>query len=164
MIFCLLHQPSFRRHLDGGAALSKSAQAHVNRCPRCRAMLQSHLAIIRHLSAMNDESLATPSFLHARVMNGVRQAAPQKDKQRMLPQWGIAALGCAAVLALALLFVPRNSPMRSASWPDIHSDIAFKTTLPANPLETEIENLRMDTVNATKALAASFMLQQDSEK
>ena len=75
---------------------------------------------------------------------------------------GIAAIAIAATLLA--LWPSRHSSQQAASWPDVHSDITFKATLPANPLEIEIENLRTDTRNATKALAANFMPESMSEK
>jgi hypothetical protein len=97
-------------------------------------------------------------------MNGLRHAEPAKDEKRVAPRWAMAIAGFGAVTVFIALMVLRDSPIQTPSWPDVHSDIAFQTTLPANPLQTEIDNLRMDTLNATKALAASFMLEPDSEK
>src|SRR4051794_29848262 len=141
MIFCLFHQPALRRHLDDGEPLSARAQSHLGHCRHCREMLRSHLAIIHHLSAKAGEPVDPPPFLHARVMNGLRERSSENQPSFAL-RWtmGIAVIVMAATL---LAFWPlRHSSQQAASWPDVHSDITFKTTLPANPLEIEIENLR----------------------
>jgi hypothetical protein len=68
------------------------------------------------------------------------------------------------ILATAIfLSLPKPVPQPPATWPDFPKRIAFKPSIPENPLETEIQNLRADTLNAAKALAASFLPQSESK-
>lgn len=161
MISCLFHQPALRRHLDDGEPLSARAQGHLNACPHCREMVASHLAIIKNLNANRRGPIETPAFLHARVMNDIRTTQPAKP--RAVLRWATAAVVIAFLAAIAVFLMKPAAP-RTASFPKIETQLAFQTLLPANPLEVEIQNLRADTLNAAKALAANFLPQTDSPK
>jgi hypothetical protein len=161
MISCFFHQPALRRHLDDGEELSSHAQSHVQACPKCREMLAAHRAIVEHLSARRNPSPATPAFLHARIMNNL-EAAPRPRNISILP-WAAASATIAILAAAIFLSLPKPPPQPAARWPDLPTRIAFKTSIPENPLAIEIENLRADTLNAAKALAASFLPDSDSK-
>jgi anti-sigma factor RsiW len=162
MISCFFHQPALRRHLDDNEPLAARAQSHLDACPRCREMVAAHLAIIKNLSANRGDSIETPPFLHARVVNDLRKTQPEKP--RAVLHWATAAAAIALVSVGIAALVTKPTPPRTASFPKIETQIAFQTSLPANPLEVEIQNLRADTLNAAKALAANFLPQTDSEK
>jgi hypothetical protein len=122
-------------------------------------MLAAHRAIIEHLSARHNQSQDTPAFLHARIMNNLEKA-PRAGNVSIL-RWAGVGVAVAILAAAIFLSVPRPAPQPTAMWPDLQTRIAFKPSIPKNPLETEIENLRADTMNAAKALAASFLLESD---
>ena len=152
MILCFFHQPALRRHLNDGGPLTPRAKAHLERCPRCREMVAAHLAIIKNLSAKREHAEGTPAFLHARVMNRIQATPTTAD--RGIPRWA-GAVAAFAIVVATLLFTPKQPTQREATL-SLPTQIAFKPTLPANPLETEIESLRADTLNAAKAVAANF--------
>jgi hypothetical protein len=162
MIACLFHQPAFRRHLDDGERLSPRANAHLSACPKCREMLAAHRAIIGHLSARRKQSPETPPFLHARIMNNL-ETTPLQQSPAMF-RWLAFGASLAAVAAVAYLMTPTRPSQQSARWPDLPTKIAFKTSIPENPLEQEIQHLRADTLNAAKALAATFLPETESSK
>ena len=160
MISCLFHKPALQRYVDEGHALSPSANAHLERCDRCREMVAAHLAIIRQLKATRGQQIQTPTFLHARVMSGL-EAAPASPHAFKL-QW-IAAVAAVIVIAGALVqFTRKPTPDPVASWPEVSTQVSFNASLPPNPLETEIAKLREDTLNAAKALAANFLPESNS--
>jgi hypothetical protein len=123
-------------------------------------MIAAHLAIIEHLSAKaSKQAPAIPPFLHARVMRGINEPA---SDQRSRPSFGWATAALVLAVAAISLIVFRERPIKQAvTWP-VPTQIAFKAKLPENPLEGEIENLRADTLNAAKGLAATFMPSSDA--
>ena len=156
MISCLFHQSALRRHLDDGWPLSARTQSHLDKCSSCREMLEEHSAIIQRLNAKKLGSMETPAFLHTRIMNGIRADVSPSARRSPSLRWAFATVGVAVVgtLLAVVLIRPSRSPV---AWPELKTQLAFKSALPANPLETEIENLRGDALNAAKALAASFL-------
>ena len=161
MISCFLHQPALRRHLDDGEELSARAKSHLQACPKCRETLAAHRTIINHLSARRNQSLDTPAFLHARIMNNLGTAPPHQSV--LVLRWVGAGVTLAILLTAIFLSLPKRVTERTATWPDLSPRTAFKPSIPENPLETEIENLRADTLNAAKALAASFLPESDAK-
>jgi hypothetical protein len=159
MIACLFHQPAFRRHLDDGEQLSPRAKAHLSACPKCREMLAAHHTIIGHLSARRNKPRETPPFLHARIMNNL-----ETPPRLSIFRWIAVAASLAVIAAAAYLMIPTPPTRQAATWPEIPTKIAFKSSLPQNPLEQEIQNLRADTMNAAKALAATFLPESESSK
>lgn len=123
-------------------------------------MLAAHRAIIGHLSARRVEARDTPAFLHARIMSNLQTPVPNGGPFAL--RWA-SAVGVAALI-VAALFLSRPEPARQtvATWPAMTITPAFKQSLPENPLEAEIQNLRADTLNAARALASSFL--PDSER
>ena len=155
MISCLLHKPELQRYVDEGQALSGKAKAHLETCESCREMVAAHFAIVRQLKAARGEEIETPAFLHARVMSGLEAAPASRGGLRL--GW-VATVAAVIVIAVGVLQFGRTpTPRRGATWPELPTQVAFKAELPANPLETEIANLRDDTLNAAKALAANFL-------
>src|SRR4051794_4365647 len=109
MSFCFFHQPALRRHLDDGQPLSARAQAHLGHCRDCREMVRSHLAIIQHLSAKSGEPTGAPPFLHARVMEGLREQTRVKAQLSFAPRWAIAMAAVATIALLIAFLSPRHS-------------------------------------------------------
>ncbi|HUS35084.1 MAG TPA: hypothetical protein VM680_06995 [Verrucomicrobiae bacterium] len=104
------------------------------------------------------EQIEPPPFLHARVMNKLRATpTPTSPRRDLKFQW--AAATCAvALITIGIALLPPQRPAESTpSWPTLETQINFKTSLPENPLEAEIKNLREDTLNAAKGLAATFL-------
>jgi hypothetical protein len=158
MISCLFHNRAIRRHLDESEPLSQSTKAHIEHCATCRELLALHSSIVRGLAAIPDR-IDPPPFLHARVMNSLRKTptAPRRDFKF---QW--AAATCAvALITISIALLPLKQPTlpteSAPSWPTLETQMIFKTSLPENPLESEIKNLREDTLNAAKGLAATFL-------
>jgi predicted anti-sigma-YlaC factor YlaD len=161
MISCFLHQPALRRHLDDGHELSARTKAHLHLCLKCRELVAAHRAIIEHLSVRRSASPETPPFLHARIMNNL-ESAPRRQTVSPL-RWAAATCSIAVLGAAIVLSLPKSPVPPTTTFVDLPTTIAFKTTLPENPLEQEIQNLRADTLNAAKALAATFLPEQDSK-
>ena len=161
MISCFLHQPAFRRHLEDNEELSAGAKSHLRACSKCREMLAAHRTIIDHLSTRRSQSPDTPAFLHARIMNNL-EAAPQRQSVGIL-RWVGAGVTLVILATVGFVSLPRRAAEPAATWPDLSPPTAFKPFIPENPLETEIENLRADTMNAAKALAASFLPESESK-
>jgi predicted anti-sigma-YlaC factor YlaD len=163
MISCLLHQPALRRHLDDAEPLSERTTAHLKHCRRCREMFAAHSTMIKHLSAEKLEAEPTPAFLHARIMSSLERKNPEPREASRVFKWA-GAFGCVALAAVLVATMRPKQAQQTGTWPVFETEIAFKATLPANPLETEIANLRADTLNAAKGLAANFLPSQlDSE-
>jgi predicted anti-sigma-YlaC factor YlaD len=162
MISCFFHRSAFRRHLDDGEELSALAKSHLRACDKCREMLAAHRAIIEHLSARRNPSPETPAFLHARIMNNL-ETAPQHQTASLL-RWAGAAVTLAVLATAVFLSLPKQVAKPTATWPDLSPSVGFKPSIPENPLETEIQNLRADTLNAAKALATSFLPESESEQ
>lgn len=160
MIRCLFHQSALRRHLDAGAALEQSAQAHFDSCPSCRAVLEAHQSLVR----AKVSSKAPPPFLRARIMNSLRAApAPTRNKTTAF-EWalGVAMFAMFVTLSVKLSRVgsqhthaAQNSQPTQAPW----KIAAFTPTTITfeQPLETELASLQADTMNAARALAANFL-------
>ena len=159
MISCFLHKPALQKYVDEGQALSAKAKAHLEKCEGCREMVAAHLAIARQLKAGRGPEVETPAFLHARVMRGLEgETAPRGG----LKLGWIGAVAAVVVIGLSISQLDRRrSGNIEVSWPELQTQLAFKAELPANPLEAEIANLRDDTVNAARALAASFLPTSD---
>jgi hypothetical protein len=162
MIACPFHQPAFRRHLDDGEQLPPRAKAHLSACPKCREMLAAHHAIIGQLSARRNEPRETPSFLHARIMNNL-ETTPHQHAPATL-RWLALGASLAAIAVTACLLIPNRPAQQTATWSELPTKIVFKTSIPENPLEQEIQNLRADTLNAAKALTATFLPESESPK
>jgi hypothetical protein len=157
MISCLFHNHAIRRHFNDDEPLSESTKAHVDHCGRCRELLVVHSSLVKGLAA-TAEQIEPPPFLHARVMNQLRETpTPAPPRRDLRFQWAAAA--CAvALIAISIALLPPQRPAESTpSWPTLETQISFKTSLPENPLEAEIKNLREDTLNAAKGLAATFL-------
>ena len=161
MIACIFHQPALRRHLEG-ETLSTRAKSHLDHCAKCREMLAAHRTIIQHLGARRSELTETPAFLHARIMNNLEAATPH-DNSAMF-RWVAVAASIAVIAAAAYLMMPSRPTPQAGTWPQLPTGIAFKPSIPENPLEQEIQNLRADTLNAAKALAATFLPESESSK
>ena len=164
MIACLLHQPALRRHLDDGAPLSSRTQSHLASCGACREMVAEHRQIIAALETRRQRSVDTPHFLHSRVMAGLRKNQPNQPIPSRSFSWVIPAVAMVAVIIASIWISQNRVPQKAASWPEFKTAFALQTTIPRNPLELEIENLRTDTLNATKALAASFTASSGAKK
>jgi hypothetical protein len=158
MISCLFHKPALRRHLDDGEPLSGSTKAHLEHCANCRELLAVHSSIIKSLAVI-PALIDPPPFLHARVMNSLRETptAPRRDFKF---QWAAVTCAVASITIGIALLPPKQATRpieRAPSWPTLETQMTFNTALPENPLESEIKNLREDTLNAAKGLAATFL-------
>lgn len=154
MISCLFHSRAIRRHFDDCEPLPGRTIAHIEQCERCREHVAIHSAVVKALTAQSPR-LDGPPFLHSRVMQSLTEA-PKAPVGAPKFQW--AALSCAvALVAIGIVIHPLNRPAPEPTWPDLGPKITLKTTLPENPLETEINHLRQDTFNAARALAANFL-------
>jgi hypothetical protein len=128
-------------------------------------MLAEHRRIIAALETRREYSTETPGFLHARVMAGIRESESAKATPGRTWGWTMPA-GAAALLVLvgSVWFSQKRVEPTAASWPEIKTAFALEATIPRNPLEVEIENLKADTLNVTRALAASFNTKEEAEK
>lgn len=124
-------------------------------------MLAAHRTIIDHLSARRNQHPDTPAFLHARIMNNL-ETAPQHQNASGL-RWVGAGVTVAILATAVFLSLPKQVAKPAATWPDLSPGMTFKPSIPENPLETEIQNLRDDTMNVAKALAASFLPESDAK-
>jgi hypothetical protein len=163
MISCFFHNRAIRRHLDDGEPLSQSARDHINDCASCREFLAMHSAVVKSLTALPVEEIEAPRFLHARVMNKLRET-PTTASRNHKWQWAVATSAVALLTISIAVLPPKRSTEPAPSWPELESPIALKTALPENPLESEIKNLRADTLNAAKALAANFLPAAEDSK
>ena len=155
MISSFVHNRAIRRHLDDGEPLSESAKAHLEQCANCRELLATHSLVSKGL-ATPPAQIEAPPFLHVHVMNGLRET-PAPPRRHPKFQWAAAMSGI-ALLTISIAVLPSKRPAEpTPSWPTLEAPIALKTSLPENPLESEIKNLREDTLNAAKALAATFL-------
>jgi hypothetical protein len=150
MIRCLPHQRALRRRIEHGEALSEAAHQHVDACPACQAELRLAGAHVLRTEA--------PPFLHARIMNSVRNETVSRRAELSLA-WKLAPVLVVA-MAFALVMAPKDSSKRElAAKPQPWKIAAFAAPeLPQEaPLETELANLQADTVNAARALAENFL-------
>ena len=89
-------------------------------------------------------------------MNSIRSETAPGGSERGFPRWAIAS-ACVVLSAGMLSLLTLRQPRQTGTWPEIPTRIEFNASFPANPLETEINNLQADTLNAAKALAATFL-------
>lgn len=162
MISCFFHNRAIRRRFDDGQPLSESTTAHIEACAECRDFVATHSAVVNGL-AMRPAEIDPPPFLHGRVMNTLREGpAPA----RHIPKWQWAvATSAVALITISIAVLPQkpsNEP--SPSWPELDTEITWTPSLPQNPLESEINSLRADTLNAAKALASSFLPASEDSK
>jgi hypothetical protein len=150
MIGCLIHRATLRRHLDESQPLTAPARAHLAECPRCAGMVASHRVVI---STLKNRAPQEAPFLGARIMNGVRTASPEKKNWK--PAWALVTAALVVAAVLVNIGQPKNPTVVTMTIP--------KLELPAPmqlPIESELENLKADTRNAARALAASFLPDQ----
>lgn len=162
MISCFFHHRAIRRHLDDSEPLSQSTTGHVEQCADCRELLATHALVMKRLTTPPAQ-IEAPPFLHARVMNSLRET-PTAHRRDPNFQWAAAMFGI-ALLTLGIAVLPSKRPAEpTPAWPTLGAPISLKTSLPENPLESEIKNLREDTLNAAKALAATFLPDAEESK
>jgi len=96
-----------------------------------------------------------PPFMHARIMNSLK--APEVAKRLGVRRF-FAALAFVTTIILITALIPRaQKPLQVA----IEIPQVPKITIPPNAsLQQEMENLKADTRNAARALAANFLPSQ----
>ena len=96
-----------------------------------------------------------PPFMHARIMNLIK--APEVAKRPGVRRFYAALVFVTAVVLLAALIPRAQKPQQVA----IEIPKVPEITLPPSAsLQQEIENLKADTRNAARALAANFLPSQ----
>jgi hypothetical protein len=158
MISCLFHQPAIRRHLGDNQPLPARAESHLAQCAHCRDLVRAHSAIIVKLANQKPANFKAPAFLHARIMNALQTPAATRSQFVPVLRWAIPTLLIAATATL--LLTRKTPPQQFVEVKIIPKQLALKATIPENPLETEIQNLCADTLNAARALAANFLPSQ----
>lgn len=149
MIRCLIHQSA----IDEGKPLSPAAQAHLEECADCAAVLKAHQALTR---ARRPDSAEQP-FLHARIMTAL-STAPEPSTPRL--NWAVAFAAITLIATLTVISFNKSATETVAQTTTLNTTNLFRkfeTAAIENPLEKEIENLRADTRNAARALASSFL-------
>jgi hypothetical protein len=161
MISCFFHSHAIHRHLDDGEPLPESTTGHIENCARCRQTVNGQSAVIEALIAPVERTEAPP-FLHARIIRALRE--PQnKPRRNLKTQWAVATCAIAVITIGLAVFPPERSVEPAPSWPALRTELTLKTPLPENPLESEINHLREDTLNAAKAFAANFVPDLESK-
>lgn len=142
---CWLYRGAIRNHLDEGRELSPAARLHARGCEACARELRTHCELLAELREKPTEAEAP--FLRARILNSLEEAPPRRLN------W---APGLALVAVVAIIFVSTRRKEPNGAAPDLQ----FKSPKVAalhEPFEQELENLRADTTNALRALAANFL-------
>jgi hypothetical protein len=157
MIRCWLNSFALTRHLEEGAEISENLRAHLASCETCRATALAQREVISMLS-VEIPSVAEPPFLKARILNAVKATQPSR-RPPLWPAWGLAA----AVVVVPIFLLPRReAKVATAEWkfPKLEATSGIKAVAAPLPIETEFENLKADTRNAARALAANFLPSQ----
>jgi hypothetical protein len=149
---CFLHRWSLRRHLDGGGSLSSATRAHVEKCAACAELLESHHRVI---AALERPTEVEAPFLHGRIMASIRAAESAPARH------GFSWVFAGGSLALAALFVVLTQPEKEKPVVSLNVPSFKFPQAKLLAIETELENLKADTRNAARALAASFLPDKD---
>jgi hypothetical protein len=102
-----------------------------------------------------------PPFLRIRIMNSIEAAEVAKSRacgrvRRFYAAFGLVAVAIAIAIAITVQNRPSQPQQVAIEIPSIP-----KISIPAeNSLQSEMENLKADTRNAARALAANFLPSQ----
>lgn len=142
---CWLYRGAIRNHLDEGRELSAAARLHVRACEACARELETHGALMEALQEKPHQTEAP--FLRARILNALEEARPRHLN------W---APGLAFVAVIAIVFVATIRKEPDVAAPNLQFE-SPKVAALHEPFEQELQNLRADTTNALRALAANFL-------
>ena len=96
-----------------------------------------------------------PPYLHSRIMNSIK--APEAAKRSGV--WRFSAALAIAAVTIGAIIILNRAPETQQVAIDLPS-IPKVTVSAENSLQAEMENLKADTRNAARALAANFLPSQ----
>ena len=147
---CWLHRRAIQNFLEGEAPLSAAAQRHLDQCEACASEINEQRALISSLSTKPVE-VETP-FLRARILNSVRED-PFQPTPRLRYALAFALIAiCFCATPLLLNRGPETKVVLEIEKPRLAVTAKFTSSY-----DQELENLRADTTNALRALAANFV-------
>jgi hypothetical protein len=159
MIRCWIFRNEIRRHLDDGSTISAGTRQHLEGCPACAAMLQTHSALVKNLKAFRNENdeIEVP-FLRARILKAIQGGAERTHSRTLRVIWTGVAASALALVIIAMLPAPENlvEPRVAAPVWELPKFAATRVEV-TDSLETELESLKADTERAARALASSFL-------
>lgn len=147
---CWLYRGSIRNFIEGEGALSAAAELHVRKCAECAAQIETHLEVLRSLRRKPAQPEAP--FLRARILNSLEREPARVERRPALAFAFVAVAACVVFVVTRGRSPQAEAPTFAFEKPEIFARGNFQT-----PYEKELANLRADTTNAIRALAASFI-------
>ena len=174
---CFIFRPWIHYHEGDTTAIPSLARRHLDACPDCQAELAAHREVERRLrESVRKEWLQVPSRLHARTMLALNRK-PEREPASGL-SLGIRWIGMGvAFSAVALAFwfsinpgghstgiakspLPKMEPAKVLATQA--ASVSGKTILEfgeklQSPLDTEMQNLMNDALNAATVVAKDIL-------
>lgn len=151
---CWLHRRSIQNFLEGESPLSAAAQRHLEQCETCARELSEHRSLLASLSKKPAEAEAP--FLRARILNSLCEEPFQPaPRHRYALAFALIAI-CLCATPLLLNRPPETKVVLEIEKPRLAVTAKFTFSY-----DQELANLRADTTNALRALAANFVPSRD---
>lgn len=146
---CWLHRRAIQNFLEGESPLPTGTQQHLDECETCAREMKDQRALIASLASK--PASAEAPFLRSRIANAIRREKQESPPPRYAVALALIAICiCAATLLL-------NRPRETNIVLEIEKPRLALSGKFESPYDKELENLRADTTNALRALAANFV-------